>query len=253
MTLGFRRPGTPVDGARWASRPAEPDPSALRSRQARVGETRRQSTNAIAVALIADDPITRDGAFARLSTYDQITVLDADQQEHARVLLVLVTEVNDDILSRLEHAYSEAAECDLSVVLVAAAIEERHLLRAIRAGLVSLLPRQRAGFDLIVRAVVAALHGRAVLPQVTQRYLIEQLRTVDRDVLAPLDLTVPGLTIRAVEVLKLLSEGLDTREVAARLECSESTVTTIVRTILTRFKLRNRTQAVAFALRSGVL
>jgi DNA-binding CsgD family transcriptional regulator len=62
-----------------------------------------------------------------------------------------------------------------------------------------------------------------------------------------------GLTVREVEVLRLLSEGLSTGEVAAKLNYSERTVKYIVAGVLSRLKLRNRTHAVAHALRSGAL
>ena len=52
---------------------------------------------------------------------------------------------------------------------------------------------------------------------------------------------------------ELLAEGLDTHEVAGRLNYSERTVRNIIHGVLTRLKLRNRTHAVAYALRSGVM
>jgi DNA-binding NarL/FixJ family response regulator len=127
------------------------------------------------------------------------------------------------------------------------------VLRAISSGLVCLLRRHEVGFDRIVRAVVAARTGRAEFPDTTQRLLVDQLRTLERDVLAPLDMTVSGLAVREVEVLRLLSDGLDTSDVAAKLNYSERTVKNIVHGILSRFNLRNRTHAVAFALRCGAL
>jgi hypothetical protein len=59
------------------------------------------------------------------------------------------------------------------------------VLRAIAAGLVCLLRRHEAGFDRIVRAVIAARIGRAEFPDTTQRLVADQLRTVQRNVLLP--------------------------------------------------------------------
>jgi DNA-binding NarL/FixJ family response regulator len=209
--------------------------------------------NATAVAVLADDPITREGAVARLSMYPEVEVLCADRQPQAHVLLVMAAVVDDDLLDRVERAHREAADADTGVVLVAADVRENHVLRAIGAGLVSLLHRHEAGYDRIVRAVVAARRGRAEFPEVTQRFLVDQIRSIQRNVLTPLDLTTTGLAVREVEVLRLLSDGLDTTEVAAKLNYSERTVKNIVHGVVTRFNLRNRTQAVAFALRSGAL
>jgi DNA-binding NarL/FixJ family response regulator len=219
----------------------------------RIGEVSGMCVNAIAVAVLADDPITRADAIARLSMYHQVSVLDVDQERHAEVLLVLTAEVDVNVLSRMERAYRQSVNGDLSVVLVAARIPEKQVLRAITSGLVCLLRRHEVGFDRIVQAVIAARDGRAELPGVTQRFLVDQLRTIRHNVLAPLDPTVTRFAAREVDVLRLLSEGLDTGEVAVKLNYSERTVKNILHGVLTRFKLRNRTQAVAFAFRSGAL
>jgi DNA-binding NarL/FixJ family response regulator len=54
-------------------------------------------------------------------------------------------------------------------------------------------------------------------------------------------------------VLKLLADGFDTAEVGRRLFFSDRTVKNIVHDITTRLNLRNRTQAVAFAVRQGLI
>jgi DNA-binding NarL/FixJ family response regulator len=72
-------------------------------------------------------------------------------------------------------------------------------------------------------------------------------------VLGPRGLDIAGFYAREVDVFRLLAEGLDTHEVAGRLNFSERTVRNIIHGALTRLKLRNRTHAVAYALRSGVM
>ncbi len=60
------------------------------------------------------------------------------------------------------------------------------------------------------------------------------------------------LTEREREVLMLVSEGATNREIAARLVISEHTVSFHVRNILAKLHLKNRAQAVAYAIRSGL-
>jgi PAS domain S-box-containing protein len=57
------------------------------------------------------------------------------------------------------------------------------------------------------------------------------------------------LTERELEVLRLLAEGLDTREIAARLTLSRATVRNHVQHILNKLKVHSRLEAVALALR----
>ena len=60
-----------------------------------------------------------------------------------------------------------------------------------------------------------------------------------------------GLTDRERTVLQLLADGLSTRAVALRLSYSERTIKTVIQDLTLRLQLRNRTQAVAYALRNG--
>lgn len=60
------------------------------------------------------------------------------------------------------------------------------------------------------------------------------------------------LTDREVTVLMLLADGLDTAEVGRRVFLSERSVKNIIHGVTSRLSLRNRTQAVAYALRHGL-
>jgi DNA-binding NarL/FixJ family response regulator len=76
---------------------------------------------------------------------------------------------------------------------------------------------------------------------------------LQRQILAPRGLRVPGLSEREIEVLRLLAEGLDTAGVAEHMCYSERTVKNVLHDITRRFNLRNRTQAVVFAMRKGLI
>lgn len=62
-----------------------------------------------------------------------------------------------------------------------------------------------------------------------------------------------GLTPREVEVLQHVAEGATNREIASSLYISENTVNFHMRNILTKLHLRNRAQAVAYAVRTGLV
>ena len=76
---------------------------------------------------------------------------------------------------------------------------------------------------------------------------------IQSNVLSPRGLTLTGLSEREIEVLRLVAEGLETSEIAEKLCYSERTVKGVVHEITTRLRLRNRAQAVAYAVRQGLI
>jgi len=60
-----------------------------------------------------------------------------------------------------------------------------------------------------------------------------------------------GLRSRERDVLALLAEGVSTREAVNWLGYSERTIKNVLQDVTTRLCLRNRTQAVAYAVRRG--
>ncbi|HEV2637416.1 MAG TPA: LuxR C-terminal-related transcriptional regulator [Actinocrinis sp.] len=207
----------------------------------------------VSVAVLAGDPLTGQGAVAHLRTRFEVCVLGNDRVAEAEVVLILVDRITDDTLDLMERVADGSAGREARFVLVGDGVRERHLLRAITSGLVSVIPRREADFDRIVRAIVGVHEGRLEMPGIALGWLVAQLRAVRQDVLEPNGLTPSGLETREVDVLGLLADGLSTGEIAQRLNYSERTVKNIIHGVLTRLKLRNRTHAVAFAVRAGAL
>ncbi|MER6046377.1 helix-turn-helix transcriptional regulator [Streptomyces sp. NPDC001793] len=204
--------------------------------------------------MLADDPITEEGAIARLTSYEEIAPRSLDHRT-ADVLLVLANEVTGNMLTRVERVRRENTRNGrrLPVVLVANEFPEHSMLRATGLGLVNLLHRRNSSFDVIVRAVAAAARGHAKPGDGVQQRLISQIHALRDNALIPHGLNVAGLVAREVKVLGLLADGLSTKEVAEKIGCSERTIKSVIHELVARHNLRNRTHAVAFALRTGVL
>ncbi len=71
--------------------------------------------------------------------------------------------------------------------------------------------------------------------------------------LAPRGLTFTGLTDREVDVLRLVADGYDTTQIAETLCYSARTVKNVIHDVTTRFNLKNRSHAVAYAMREGLI
>jgi DNA-binding CsgD family transcriptional regulator len=83
--------------------------------------------------------------------------------------------------------------------------------------------------------------------------LLTQVGRLHDHVLGPRGLTLAGLTQREIDVLKLVAEGLNTGEIARRLSYSERTIKNVIHDVTARFRLRNRSHAVAYAMREGLI
>lgn len=207
----------------------------------------------VAVAVLAGDPLTGEGAVAHLRARPEVRVLGPERQQDAEVVLIVVDRVTEETIKLMERVADASGDGDTRFVLVGDGVRENALLRAVTCGLVSVIPRREADFDRIVRAIVDVRAGRLEMPGVALGWLVRQLRSIQQDVLEPNGLTAAGLEAREVDVLGLLAEGLSTDEIARRLNYSERTVKYIIHGLLTRLNLRNRTHAVAYAVRTGAL
>jgi DNA-binding NarL/FixJ family response regulator len=72
-------------------------------------------------------------------------------------------------------------------------------------------------------------------------------------VLTPRGIGPDGLSGREREVLKLLADGLGTNEIASALAYSERTIKNVIHDVTTRLNLRNRSHAVAYAVKAGIV
>ena len=139
------------------------------------------------------------------------------------------------------------------LMLVATTIDDAALVAAAEAGVAGLLRRSDASADTMVRTIVKVASGDGEVPADLLGRLLEQVGRLQRQVLAPRGLTFTGLTPRETEVLRLVADGLDTGEIASRMCYSERTVKNVLHDLTTRLQLKNRTHAVAYAVREGLI
>lgn len=131
------------------------------------------------------------------------------------------------------------------VVFLTTFSDDEYIVRALALGAAGYLIKQDvAGVAPALRAVMA---GRSVLEgEVLERAVAlgaGGARAEEPDLVA----VFPQLTDREREVVALIAEGLDNREVAAAAYMGEGTVRNHISSILAKLGLRNRTQiAVAY-------
>jgi DNA-binding NarL/FixJ family response regulator len=118
--------------------------------------------------------------------------------------------------------------------------------------------------DVVVRDSLEAGAAGIVLKEAPLADLLRALETIisGRSYIDPGLARINGphgtarnrpLTAREIDVLRLLAEGLSHEEIGSRLSISPETVRTHVRKASDRLGAATRTQAVAMALRSGII
>lgn len=123
----------------------------------------------------------------------------------------------------------------------------------VACGISAIVWRREATEKQLVQAVVAAARGDGNLPGDLLGRLINQVGALHRSAAGRDGVPTSGLTPREAEVLRLVADGLDTGEIASELAYSERTIKNIMHGLTTRFQLRNRAHAVAYALREGYI
>ncbi|SFR29921.1 DNA-binding response regulator, NarL/FixJ family, contains REC and HTH domains [Lentzea waywayandensis] len=202
----------------------------------------------VAVTVLAGDAGLGGEVVAALTARQDLGVL-ATEWVDADVVVVLAELVTDAVVDELAAQESAGQR----IVLVAGPLRERYLPQLFGAGVVSVLPYRGVTADQVVRAVLASSAGRAVVPDVLVRWLVDEVRSSQFDMLTSQGVMAGGLTEREVEVLRRLAEGYDTTRIASELNYSERTIKKIIQDVMSRLRLRNRAHAVSYAMRVGAI
>jgi DNA-binding NarL/FixJ family response regulator len=204
----------------------------------------------IPVYVYADDPVTQGGLASSLRGRPEVQVVEAGALDEASVAVVACDEVQEESLRVIRALQRNGCP---RVVLIVARADEASLLSAIEAGVSGVVRRSEATPESLTAAIRAAQAGDGTLPPDLLGQLLSAMGRLQRQVLMPRGLSVSGLTNREIEVLRLVAEGLDTAEIASSLAYSERTIKNIIHNVTMRLNLRNRTHAVAYALRQGLI
>ena len=215
----------------------------------------KATTRTLTVDLYAGDPISRNGITAALEerAFEVVSCdPDGDPPETDRdsVALLVVEEVDDrtgQLVRQLRHNGVEG------IVVIATTVDDHGLIAAVEAGASGLLRRSDATIDRIATAIRDAARGAGSLPPDLLGRLMDQVSHLQDQVLAPRGMHLHGLSEREIEVLRLVAEGHPTSEIAQQMSYSERTIKNVIHGITSRLQLKNRSHAVAYALRNGLI
>ena len=202
----------------------------------------------IRILLVDDHPVVRKGLAATINPEPDMEVIAAASSGSEAVELfrakrpdVTIMDLNltpemtgTQAIQAIRREFPQAR-----IIVLTAYKGDEDIFRALEAGATTYLLKDQLGDDLIpiIRQVNA---GERPIPQEVARKLVERIH-------------LQALTPREVEVLDLVSKGMRNKEIAARLFVSEDTVQGHVKSILAKFGVHDRSEAVSIAIRRGIL
>jgi DNA-binding NarL/FixJ family response regulator len=234
--------------------------------------------SAIRVLVVDDQRLMCDGIASLLSIQEGIEVVgtasdgkQALEQALASRPDVILMDVRMPVMDGVEAAGQIRRQLPSCQILMLTTFDdEQYVIKALQAGASGYLLKDIPANDLA--KAVRAVHKRIYQldPAVARKLLasLSQAATFsapshDRLPTSPITgenaavsgdpLKASDLTVREIEVLRLIARGATNREIAENLVISEGTVKNHISSILSRLGLRDRTQAAIYARECGLL
>lgn len=216
----------------------------------------------IRILVIDDDDLFREGLAVLFARDANLKIVGrastgADGAMKARRLQpdVVLTELRLPDMDGAALARTIRSDApNARVAIMTKRFSRPELMNAISAGVRGYITK-----DVKIPTLVEAIHhvarGEYYIPQESSPLLLEELAArngtaLDREATAE---DRAKVTDREREVLQLLVQGATNRDIASKLTITENTVKVHLRNILDKLHLRNRQQAAAFAISSGLV
>ena len=201
----------------------------------------------IRVLVVDDHPMIRAGLTATIDPEPDMTVvasactgregLEQYRQHQPDVMLI---DLKMPEIGGVEAIRTIRAEFPSAKIIVLSTYQgDEDIYRALEAGAVTYLLKDTLAEKMVgvIREVMGG--GRPIPPEVAQRLTGRMFQA--------------ALTTRETEVLHLMARGMRNKEIAADLKISDETVQGHVKNILAKLSVHDRTEAVAVAVRRGIV
>lgn len=206
------------------------------------------------ILIVDDHPLYRQGMVAALSVHlPGVRLVEADTAE-AGFAALKANRNFDLVLIDLRLPGMDGFEAlalyashfpAVARVIISGQDDPAYARRAMQAGAAGFISKSLAVTEAIT-AIRRVLAGEVFLPD-------SKRQPQGQNTACPALTGLTGLTLRELEVLRLLGEGYTNQQIAAALEFTERTAKAHIAAIFETLKADNRTQAVVIAQRLGYL
>ncbi len=227
----------------------------------------------ITLMLVEDHDIVRTGLRSFLETQPGMHVVAEARngeeallrasETHPQIVLMDITMPGMDGLQATRRLKELFPEC--TVLALTVHQDKQYLMEMLRAGASGYVTKQSASEELVA-AIHAVASGNVYLQPALAHWLLEDYQRLARQV--GLERSEPGprtdmteeapvsldtLSARERQVLELVAQGLNNREISTRLELSPKTVARHRERLMGKLKMHSRTELVKFAIRTGLI
>jgi two-component system, NarL family, response regulator DegU len=217
----------------------------------------------IKILLVDDHTLVREG-FARMLELEE-DFLVVGQAECAEEALEKSQELKPDIILmdiRLKGINGidttkmiKEKLPDTEIIILSMYDEEEYVRESVKAGATGYVLKDISQDELIRNIKVVHSGGSYIQPSLARKVLqdLASMSMVKSNATAPVPAILKGLSEREIEVLQHVADGKSNKEVAATLTISEKTVKAHLRSIFRKLEVGDRAQAVATAMRRGLV
>ncbi len=242
----------PVETEAPAYQYTQPSEQTLQGRQEEAHARAR-----IRILLIDDHDVVRKGMYTILSEEEDFEVVG--QADNGNEAIVLARQFKPDIIlldiflgktNGLDLAQQiQRASVDTRIVIFTGVADQDYLFRAMRIGVHGYLQKSLP-LDDVLAALRAVYNGERVLGE---PHAITQVLTEFSRLTKEQERSRSGLTDMEIELVRLAAEGRSNKEIASRQFWSEVTVKRKMQDIYRKLQATDRAQAVAEAMRMGLI
>jgi NarL family two-component system response regulator LiaR len=207
----------------------------------------------IRVLIVDDHAVVRNGLSSFLAVFDDFELVGEAKNGEQAVQLCRQTHPDVVLMDLVMPGMGGVAatrqirECEprAQVVALTSFKDREQVQTALQAGAIGYLLKDLSAEEL-AHAIRQAHAGKPALAPEAAQVLIQAVR-------APEDRLGHDLTGRERDVLALMAEGLNNRQIAGRLVVSLSTAKSHVSNVLSKLGVSTRTEAVSLALKNGLV
>jgi DNA-binding NarL/FixJ family response regulator len=214
--------------------------------------------NSIKIVIVDDHQIVRDGIRAMLLPNKNIKIV-GEAADYDGLMRILKVETPDVIILDISLPGKSGIEItreliegnnETKILILSANTDEESIIEVIKAGAKGFLPKDTSKDEFLVALNLVyneeGYFGEKLSKIIYKSYIqhVKSIKSPEQEIC---------LSEREIEIIKLLAEGITSKEIADRLFISSRTVETHKNNIIKKLNLKNLVELLKYAIKHGIV